>query len=55
MKIQVNTDANIPGHAARVESVTRTIAHGLDRFSAAITRVEVHLSDENSTKSGPHD
>jgi len=55
MKIQVNTDANITGHAARVDGVSRTIAHALERFSASITRVEVHLSDENSTKSGPLD
>jgi len=55
MKIQVNTDANITGHAARVDGVTRTIAQALERFSASITRVEVHLSDENSTKSGPLD
>lgn len=55
MKIQVNTDANIPGHAARVEGVTRTVAHALARFAESITRVEVHLSDENSGKSGRND
>ena len=55
MMIQVNTDANIAGHAARVEGINRTIEHSLSRFSASITRIEVHLSDENGTKSGPHD
>lgn len=55
MKIQVNTDANIPGHAARVEGVSRTVEHALARFAESITRVEVHLSDENSGKSGKND
>ncbi len=55
MKIQVNTDANIPGHAARVEGVSRTVEHALARFADVITRVEVHLSDENSAKTGKND
>ena len=55
MKIQVNTDANIPGHAARVEGVTRTVEHALARFAEIITRVEVYLSDENSGKTGKND
>lgn len=55
MKIQVNTDANIPGHAARVAGVSRIVEHALARFAESITRVEVHLSDENSGKSGKHD
>jgi ribosome-associated translation inhibitor RaiA len=55
MKIQVNTDANIPGHAARVAGVSSTVEHALARFAESITRVEVHLSDENSGKKGAHD
>lgn len=55
MKIQVNTDPGIAGHAARVEGVSRIVAHALARFSEHITRVEVHLSDENGAKSGPLD
>jgi len=55
MKIQVNTDANIPGHAARVAGVTQTLEHALARFVDAITRVEVHLSDENSGKKSKND
>jgi len=55
MKIQVNTDASIAGHAARVDGVSRVVEQALARFSEHITRVEVHLSDENSTKSGPLD
>jgi len=33
MKIQVNTDANIPGHAARVAGVSQTVEHALARFA----------------------
>lgn len=55
MKIQVNTDANIPGHAARVAGVSAAVEHALARFADTITRVEVHLSDENSSKKSPND
>ena len=50
MQIQVNTDHNIEGHEALIEQVTATVTDALGRFSAHITRVEVHLSDENSDK-----
>jgi ribosome-associated translation inhibitor RaiA len=55
MHIQVNTDNNIEGReemAARVEAM---VEDALSRFSDQITRVEVHLSDENSHKSGQND
>ncbi len=55
MQIQVNTDHNIEGReelAARVEAVVEA---ALSRFSDRITRVEVHLSDENGAKSGGND
>lgn len=55
MKIQVNTDANIPGHAARVAGVSGIVELALARFADAITRVEVHLSDENNGKNSLHD
>ena len=53
MKIQINTDKNIPGHEALAHSVETILQQVLARFSEQITRVEVHLSDENSaTKAG---
>ena len=55
MHIQLNTDSHIAGReemAARVEAV---VEEALSRFSDQITRVEVHLSDENSHKSGQND
>ncbi len=55
MKIQVNTDAHIDGHERLAAHVSATIEHALKRFSDHVTRVEVHLSDENSDKNGPLD
>jgi len=55
MQIQVNTDHNIAGHDALAAHVRDVVAGALSRFSERITRVEVHLTDENSHKSGPDD
>jgi len=56
MIIQVNTDSNIEGDNARAQLVEGVIRASLDRFSQQVTRVEVHLSDENSEKkSGAND
>ncbi len=50
MQIQINTDHNIEGHQALVAQVSGKVESALGRFSEHITRVEVHLSDENSHK-----
>jgi ribosome-associated translation inhibitor RaiA len=50
MKVQLNTDANIAGNEALSQQVEAIINDTLDRFSQHITRVEVHLSDENSNE-----
>lgn len=55
MKIQLNTDVNIEGTEALAARVRATVEDALDRFSEHITRVEIHLSDENAGKSGPKD
>jgi len=55
MKIQVNTDAHIEGHERLAAHVSATVEQALRRFVDHITRVEVHLSDENGDKSGPQD
>lgn len=55
MKIQLNTDAHIHGTEALAAQVSAAVTQALERFSAHISRVEVHLSDENGGKSGPHD
>lgn len=55
MQIQVNTDHNIPGHEALVTEVEASVQNSLQRFVKQITRVEVHLTDENGNKSGADD
>lgn len=55
MKIQLNTDAHILGTEALSARVSASVEQALDRFVDHITRVEVHLSDENGGKTGPHD
>jgi ribosome-associated translation inhibitor RaiA len=53
--IQINTDHNIEGREEFAAHVTAVVESALERFSDQITRVEVHLSDQNSEKSGPDD
>ena len=55
MQIQMNTDGNIEGHEALATQVSSVVESALNRFSDHITRVEVHLSDENSDKKGGND
>ena len=55
MKIQLNTDVHIDRTEALADQVRATVEQALVRFGEHITRVEVHLSDENGGKSGPHD
>lgn len=49
MQIQINTDKNISGQHALVQSVEDVLRSDLSRFSDQITRIEVHLSDEDSS------
>ena len=55
MKIQFNTDKTISGEERQEEFFSNQIAKELDRFNAHITRIEVHLSDENGKKEGIND
>jgi len=55
MQILVNTDNTITGHEALAEEVRSTVENKLGRFSEQVTRIEVHLGDENSHKSGGRD
>ncbi len=50
MQIQMNTDHNIEGNEALVTYVNSVVEDALSQTSDRITRVEVHLSDENSDK-----
>ncbi len=55
MHIQLNTDVHIDGTEALAAHVGTTIKQVLKRFSEHITRVEVHLRDENGERSGQQD
>lgn len=52
MKIQINSDDHVDANEAMAAEVTATIEEALSRFSTQISRVEVHLSDENAGKGG---
>jgi ribosome-associated translation inhibitor RaiA len=55
MKIQINTDDNIVGGAELEELAEALVTSALGHFTEQVTRVEVHLSDQNSTKGGSAD
>jgi ribosome-associated translation inhibitor RaiA len=55
VQIQLNTDGNIDGHEAMATQVSSVVESALSRFSDHITRVEIHLSDENSKKKAGND
>jgi ribosome-associated translation inhibitor RaiA len=55
MLIQINTDKNVEGHSRLNEFFTNEIKEKLAHFDSKITRVEVHLGDENSDKFGKND
>jgi pimeloyl-ACP methyl ester carboxylesterase/ribosome-associated translation inhibitor RaiA len=56
MLIQVNTDNHIEGDEALKQRVKDDVESALDRFSEKITRISIHLSDENNPgKSGEND
>jgi hypothetical protein len=55
MKILFNTDKNISGDERNDNHFTSVIAESLGRFQSHITRIEVHLSDENGGKNGPNE
>lgn len=55
MIVQVNTDHNTPGSASLNDFISTSVKSELDIFAENITRVEVHLADENGSKSSEND
>ncbi|CAM2970172.1 Sigma 54 modulation protein / S30EA ribosomal protein [Flavobacterium gillisiae] len=55
MKIQINTDKTISGSENQEDYFTSLITEKLNRFQSHISRIEVHLSDENEKKEGHDD
>lgn len=55
MQVLVNSNNSVEVSEGLQQYVIATVEDGLQRFEDQLTRVEVHLSDENSDKSGPQD
>jgi ribosome-associated translation inhibitor RaiA len=54
MQVQVNIH-QIEGDARLQKWIGSTLTERLERYSDLLTRIEVHISDENAHKSGPDD
>src|SRR5690606_25921977 len=54
MQVQVN-NANIEGSVGLQDWVSATVRERLRRFDVLLTRIDVHLSDENGVKAGAKD
>ena len=55
MQIQVNTDSNIEGRDSLQTHVGNVVKHAVEHVRTHVTRVEVHLGDENGRKGGEND
>lgn len=55
MIVQVSTGNTIEGSAAMAEGLEVLIRERLSRFGDRLTRVELHLTDENAGREGGHD
>ncbi|MGO4379828.1 HPF/RaiA family ribosome-associated protein [Pseudoduganella sp. RAF53_2] len=55
MQINVNTDKTIERHAGLDDHVHQVVQAALHRFGEHISRVEVHLSENNAKKSADGD
>ena len=55
MHVQTNTDRNIQASESLAAQVKAVVTSALGRFVDQVTRVEVHLSDENGDKRGADD
>lgn len=55
MIIQINSDNNLILHDEYRNKLNDLFSYEMSRFNQFITRLEVHLSDENGAKSSVHD
>lgn len=55
MLVQIHTDKNIEGGSRFLEFFSNEIKNELARFDEIVTRIEVHISDENGNKSSSND
>jgi len=52
MQIQINADNHLESSAARDKWARGVVDSAMNHFADQVTRVEVHLSDENAGKGG---
>lgn len=55
MDVQINTANNIDGREALTRQLEETVRARLSRFSDRLTRVEVHVGDENGDRAAGDD
>ena len=55
MQVKVIGDNHVRGTAGLAQEVETSVESALRRFGKQITRVDVHLADENSHKRGDND
>lgn len=55
MIIQLHTDNHIVGRDELATTVTAQLDHALARYASRITRLEVHMQDENGARGGADD
>jgi hypothetical protein len=55
MQIQINTDHNLTVHDSEAGQLRSIVEGSLGRFASHITRVEMHLSDENASRRSADD
>ncbi|MGR3714780.1 MAG: HPF/RaiA family ribosome-associated protein [Shimia sp.] len=53
MQIQVSTDNFIHGDARVIEVAEQAVRSGLEHMDDRLTRIEVHIKDQNADKHGP--
>jgi len=55
IKIQINTDANIKSSVELEQRTEGVVKNALAHLAKHVSRVEVHLSDQNGEKTGGRD
>ena len=55
MKIIINSNSQVDLNEDKIEYFRGDIESSLERFADWVTRIEVHLTDENSAKKGGDD
>lgn len=55
MHVHTSTDRHVNGNAALAAQVESIVTATLQRFGSQLTRVDVHLTDENGGKGGDAD